>query len=331
MVSVAFIDDGISSLVPGVECFAAEETGVFPVKPYIHPSHATACYRIFCGHARSPFRPISIKTMDDQTGTGKPKALLQALKWCAKNEVGLINMSMGTRQYLDFAGIAASVKMLKDTAIVAACSNVNELTFPACLPEVIGVRHCNRAELVNAFAYIDNPYDQIDVLTNCGGTNSFAVPFITARVCDYLSQGVKPCEIRSILKADSVKDVSFVDYGFYKGIFPKWEEIKVPLLSVPSDLPPYKKTWLDNLILEFIKDGYRAVCFSDSQKTSPADFTFHLSEPGYMDILYNFTLPDLIFLQLQKIPDFVEIDMQLELHEDSNKLFTEIVEAASGG
>ena len=150
MLKVVFIDDGIDpGFVPEnipFKSYESNEAGVKESTAGCGLSHGTQCYQIFRDKVRSPYRLISIKVLDSMTGTGTKSALIAALKWCANQEIDLINMSMGTRQFLDFAPIAEAVQELSFAVIVAACSNQNELTFPACLRQVIGVRHCSRRQ-----------------------------------------------------------------------------------------------------------------------------------------------------------------------------------------
>ncbi|MCL2361466.1 MAG: S8 family serine peptidase [Defluviitaleaceae bacterium] len=170
MLKVAFIDDGInqgfiSEEIP-FENYTADETGVREASSITEISHGTMCYQIFRDQAQSSYHLISIKVLDNTTGTGNHKSLLIALKWCANQNIDIINMSMGTRQYADFSSIARAIEELSQTVIIAACSNSNNLTFPACLPNVIGVRHSNHPELIDNYMYIDNPHDQIEIMIN---------------------------------------------------------------------------------------------------------------------------------------------------------------------
>ena len=251
---VAFIDDGINSefITSGIsfENYTADETGVYLSGLVNEKSHGTMCYQIFHNNVHIPYCLISIKVLDNATGLGSHKALLSALNWCASQDISVINMSMGTRQYTDFAPIAASVSRISKSIIVAACSNENELTFPACLPHVIGVRHSNHEKLEGNFAYLHNPYDQIDVVTcvkdepicfgnnhieKMSGANSFATPLITARICNYIGQGYSTLDaIRKQLECDSIKDTTFASHKFYKNLICKWESIAIPYVPAES-------------------------------------------------------------------------------------------------
>jgi hypothetical protein len=147
--------------------------------------------------------------------------MVAALHWCSKNDVDLINMSMGTKQYSDFAAVVEAVTSLSHIPIVAACSNSNTLTFPACLPTVIGVRYCEHKLTQDSYIYQTDPYDQVEVLVcsvdNTIQSNSMATPIVTARVCEYILNGdTEPDVIKQRLKLDSIKNYSFADYSYYK-------------------------------------------------------------------------------------------------------------------
>ena len=347
MIKVAFIDDGINpEFIPShipFDNYTADETGVHLSKPVDNVSHGTMCCQIFNNNTNTPYHLTSIQVLDNTTGTGSHKALVTALNWCATQDFDLINMSMGTRQYLDFAPIAAAVGSITKSIIVAACSNNNELTFPACLPSVIGVRHCNQEELIGNFAYLHNPYDQIEVATcvrdepvslgenhieKMSGANSFATPLITARVCDYIGRGYKTmAAVRKQLEQDSIKNTSFITYEFYKNRTLNWEECAVPIVAIP-DTAPEANHKLQALLDVFIQDGYRAIALSDTTETNATNFIYNLNRhgqgkvslPELIELYYNFTLPDILFLQMPMgnfamLPANMQADVVVKLPE----------------
>ena len=319
---VVFIDDCISpEFVPKelpYESYEARDTGIAACVVTGKYNHASLCYTIFRDNVHTPYHLTSIKVLDNKTGTGNSGALLAALSWCGDNDVDLINMSMGTRQYEDFAPICKAIERLSDVAIVSACSNKNELTFPACLPSVIGVRHCDCMPPDGSFIYLDNPFDNIDILTyandltiHVGGNiytsfyrgSSFAVPLISARVCTYLSHGNGSCDVRQFLKNSSLKDTSFVSYEFYKNLHRKWSSVDVPLVALFSDSFD-NASKLKPLFELFALEGYRAVLLSDKHETNIVEFTFHLGLNNeialrkQIELIYNFAQPDIIFLDM---------------------------------
>lgn len=302
--TVAFIDDGInpntvSKDIP-YQSYVANESGVYENIPDDINSHGTLCYQIFRDAVKPPYRLISIKALDNATGTGSHKALFAALEWCISQDIDLINMSMGTRQYTDFEPIAKRVERLTKPIIVAACCNQNELTFPACLPQVIGVRHCGNEALRGKLSYLSNPYDQIEVMTHASvPANSCAAPVVSAYIYHYLSQGIRGIkEIRQNLAADSVRGTSFADYEFYKGLLHTWEDVNIPVVLLTEKMK--------EVISLFIADGYRALGLSLYNKTQVRDMVFNLrwngagkpSLPQLIRLYHNFALPDILFLHM---------------------------------
>jgi len=309
-VKLAIIDDGISSKhIPKNQCceyFIAEDGQVNQCAPEPDISHGTACYLAFRRHTKAPHHLISIKVLNEETGTGAINNLITALQWCEQQNIDVIHMSIGTSRYQDFALVAKAVKTLNNTIIVAACNNNNTLTYSACLPSVIGVRHCCIEWLDGKFAYNLAPYDQIELMTQVKNeSNSAAAPVITAYVCSYIADGLVGIDtVRQKLKEDAVKNPLFINYDFYKNILKEWEDIQVPIVTVPEDtLGGIDK--VKSIITLFMKDGYRAVCFSLQENTNIEDYIFNLSWPqeqisiqALVELLYNFTLPDIIFLHV---------------------------------
>jgi len=342
---IVFIDDGINpEFIPqgiAFESYIADANGVHAGTAISDVSHGTMCFQIFNNHVCTPYSLVSIKVLDNQTGTGNHKALLAALKWCEGQNISIINMSMGTRQYTDFAAIATAISNLQNSIIVAACSNENTLTFPACLPQVIGVRHTSNELLAGRFVYLDKQYDQINVATcvkdepidfgsgyfeKMSGANSFATPIITARICNYLGQGFTTLEdVKKQLELDSVKDVIFTTYKFHKSHIREWENCSVPVVAV-LDSAHEANHKLEILLDAFIQDGYRAIALSDAQHTNAAKFVYNLSWPGtgeataveLIELYYNFALPDILFLQIDiqattNMPKNLQADVLLKL------------------
>jgi len=339
---LAIIDDGLHlSCIPknqSVEFFTADRDiirqGGVSDDDF---SHGTICYNVFRSFVKVPYHLISIKVLNSETGTGTKNSLLSALQWCSHQNIDLIHMSMGTRQYLDFAPIIDAVKILTETIIVAACNNYNTITFPACLPNVIGVRHCNVKKLKGKFVYVDAPYDQIELMTYTENvSNSIAAPVISAQVCGYLAHGYTDLEIiRQKLKEDSIQDTSFLSYDFYKNLLIEWETVQVPVIVLPEDTPETIAK-LRTLISTFVQDGYRAVALSSTQETNILDYIFHLGWKGkpialsnIIELYYNFTLPDILFLHIPlrdalDLPKNMQPDIIIGHHDSLNTLYLNI-------
>jgi len=333
MLTVAFIDDGINPLflsegVMLVNYFVDENGVKIDESPVTEITHGTICYKVFKDNADFPYRLISLRVLDHSTGTGNQKALAMALNWCANQDIDLINMSVGTRQQSDFNIISQTVNQLQNVVIVAACSNQNELTFPACLPGVIGVRHCDNKALQGKFIYLQAPYDQIDVLTymasevisisknhviGYGKSNSVATPFVSSIVGRYLSQGFSSLvDIRKKLKQDSALDVyNFYNthelWNLYTSFFNRLKKLAVPVIAL-TDNTNYANQKLNELVKACVLKGYRAIALSETQNTNVENYIYSLNQPmmnicDFIELYYNFTLPDMLFLQMNSIDD----------------------------
>jgi len=213
-------------------------------------------------------------------------------------------MSIGTRQLADFMPLAEAITRLSSTIVVAACSNQNEITAPACFPNVIGVRHIENKKLQGTLAYVRNPYDGIETMTYvANGSNSHAAPMISAYVCDYLSQGVNGLEaIKQKLRESALYVDDFADYEFYRNLFLNWENANIPIVAILGETS--KNTYIiESLLSNFNNEGYRAVCLSRYISNSTRKLIFNLSwtRAEYLSIkeliglYYNFTLPDILF------------------------------------
>ena len=343
LIKIVFIDDGINECyVPEnqeFESYIVYENSVKPEKISTnHFGHANLCFRVFHDHVRAPYHLISIKILDAPNGKGNIFALIAALNWCADKEIDIIHMSVGTQQYQDFPIVNDAVSRLarcSNTIIIAACNNANTLTLPACLANVIGVRHCSNQDLRNTFAYNSSAYDQIEVITCVDdlhvshggneiikhGTNSIAVPYIAAHICNYIVQGSRNInEIRTALKHNATMKSSFFSRTFYRSII-KREELDIPIIALTdyslSSIMKFKK-----IIKDFIQRDYRAIGLSPIHETCVSDLIFNIptkkSKLDYnlMEMYYNFTLPDIIFLQadfelIQALPNHLQPDIIL--------------------
>jgi len=319
--TVAFIDDGIhKTIVPqcvSYNSLVMDEGVVYENQSIGHLAHGAECYRVFQDFVNVPYRLISLKVMDHESQTGNCINLAKALEWCNISGVDLINLSIGTRQCSDLNLLYRVAARLaeKNVIIVAACSNNNTLTYPACFPMVIGVRYHTDLELGSSIVYIDEPYDQIETMAfSTSLSNSFAAPVISAKVCEYISAGCNGLDaIRGKLRHDAMKYGSKnqkFSQGFYRELLTEWRNINVPVVAFPmksSSKTSFSTEKPNCRLMSFFADeGYHAVCFSETQFTDIRRNIFSLSlfrdtEVNLYDrteLLYNFVQPDIIFLDI---------------------------------
>ncbi|MDF2989340.1 MAG: peptidase and in kexin sedolisin, partial [Eubacterium sp.] len=196
---IAIIDDGINDKFYGTgelkfNIQITSEGKICERAGYdtLMPSHGTTCAAIIKSYTPDVFLS-SVKILDQSTHTGKKSQLIAALKWCMQNGIKLVNLSLGTVDFRDFADIERAAGFFAEHGgiIIAACNNRNIFTCPAALEKVIGVR-CDISKTLKEREFIYNPAppDGIEI-TACGShqlikyngkrkitsnSNSFATP-----------------------------------------------------------------------------------------------------------------------------------------------------------
>ncbi|RCX12213.1 subtilase family protein [Anaerobacterium chartisolvens] len=153
--------------------------------------HGTTCALIIEKYL-SDFSISSVRILSEN-GSGLIEALYQALEWCLKNEIKVVNLSLGTKHFKDKALVRSLINRCANQGmcIIAATANSGYITYPASFSNVIGVamegnEHCE---------FIGNEHIGIDVaapsgheLNICGRkiisrqSNSYAAPYVTALI-----------------------------------------------------------------------------------------------------------------------------------------------------
>ena len=206
---IAFIDDGINTSIfsipiPVSNIMLADNRTVEYKESSINPcSHGTLCAAIFCKYANlKNVELLCLKVLNSEL-RGKAVSLIEALEWCINNNVNIVNCSLGTTSKSDFSALEAFFNKIKNQKIiiVAAKSNKNIYTYPACNNNVIGVK--------SNYIYKDGniklkwyPFDDVEVETSGVHTlvlkdngsfktinaNSFSTPVVTARIADIIDK-----------------------------------------------------------------------------------------------------------------------------------------------
>jgi subtilisin family serine protease len=149
MVKIAIIDSGLNiKSVPG------NQLNVSGLTIYKKPSgdiefkhgdyndtigHGTMCLRIIHAYIENAVYFI-VKIFDTKLRTNQ-KVLVAAINYCIKQQVDVINLSLGiraehaSRSLVKICELAHRRKII----IIAADHNEGKVCFPACLPSVIGV------------------------------------------------------------------------------------------------------------------------------------------------------------------------------------------------
>lgn len=142
-IRVAIIDDGINTssydiidiktniqIMENGEIIELNGTDIPP------DSHGTICTAIFMKYFhKKDIDIIGIKVLDNNSEKGSVQQFIHAIKWCVENNVNLINCSLGTTNNSDFPIVRETVNYAVENgiAIVAALSNTDLYTLPACL------------------------------------------------------------------------------------------------------------------------------------------------------------------------------------------------------
>jgi hypothetical protein len=231
---------------------------------------------------------VSISVLDMEKRNNLRK-LSGAIQWSIDNKVNLISLSIGLKQFVSADRIIEVSKKAEknNTIIVAAGANDGIVTYPACLPSVIGVKTADSASEEETF-YI-SPADGIDVREYVpelnvlkklerdfgyylSSANSIIAPVVAAQIAEIILREEKIADIKLIKKLLAEKKKLKVisdSYGcFLSRTLPETkdiEEMQIPIIAVEYD--PLNKKNIEKLsrVLQrkFIKNEYNCVCISD--------------------------------------------------------------------
>lgn len=101
-------------------------------------SHSTICFLIFQEYVSVQVEYSNICILD-QTERASIDHMIKALIWCEKNNVDLINLSLGSVKRADGLALRKIVNRLAAKGVIFVCSadNDNYITYPACFSNVI--------------------------------------------------------------------------------------------------------------------------------------------------------------------------------------------------
>ncbi|GAA4272632.1 S8 family serine peptidase [Aquimarina gracilis] len=203
MLKVGIIDSGIDfsifnakdKVARSIRMFKAQDNVVVhsveeDVNDYL--GHGTVCADIIASYDKN-IEIYNAKIFDEHPKSDED-VLVEAIRWCLKNDVDLINVSLGIEsQYMgDKLQQACSEAYDKGVILVAASSNHNKVSFPAYYPKVIGVGDLG-FENANRFVFVPN--SPIQILINGDykflGENyvgsSFSAPKVSGMIAQFLN------------------------------------------------------------------------------------------------------------------------------------------------
>lgn len=164
-------------------------------KDYQNFQHGTNCALIlekYCADCCL----ISIKILDEN-GRGTIKSIYPALEWCYKNQIRLINLSLGTVDFRDCEKLKTLINeyAVKGMIIIAATANSGFVSYPASFTNIIGVATIG-SPLRYSKDYMQMGIDAIvqseHSLNICGKeiktslSNSYATPYMCALIANKL-------------------------------------------------------------------------------------------------------------------------------------------------
>lgn len=192
-------------------------------------THGGICFLEFANRLKKyNVELYSINAIPSSERRGDVSNLICALQWCIRNDVSLINISIGTTNYFDFALLEPLLKKLyqQKKIVIAAHSNNYVFSYPANSPYVIGARFDNSNSLKdNSYYLVDNEItneeviyskDEITYIKQYVNTedecNSFSVPILSAKIYSLLGQkNISRRKILSYLRKDSVDHLEMWD------------------------------------------------------------------------------------------------------------------------
>ncbi len=311
----AIIDDGAADLIyDTVNCISIYD-GLQIYEGEIfsnNRSHASTCMQIikkYTNISDIDWYNINIFSSEEY---GKISSFLKALDFCREKGIKLIHLSLGTRNFSYFERIKYEIELLlnNDVIIVAALSNEEEYTVPACLDGVIGVRFSTDLK-DDRYIYLKNDLKGINFLA-CGShnlcmdgiaelcklSNSFAAPVITAKVIDALRENVSldSYGIMERLKKTSEQCLECTLRMNSDGS--SEDQLNVPVVLIKSSDIEKQKKLVEKINSLFIKEGYNSIYFhGDEAKING------LPSQGLLNFLLfaeNFYNCDIIILGFKK-------------------------------
>ena len=182
--------------------------------------HGTACAGII--RRKAPEAEIYSVRIFDESLVVHAQSLVAAIRWATEGGMDVINMSLGTTEFLDEIEGVCQEAVRRRVILVAAGHNEGLKSFPAAIPDVIGVTggkgfgryEYSYREGNECIARGDEQrlcwLNQKEVMM--GGT-SFAAPHITGMVAliREAHPGATVDTVRGILEANAVDEVSEVE------------------------------------------------------------------------------------------------------------------------
>lgn len=275
----AIVDDGAAAnIFDTANCIAIDESGIYKTEEFNDEySHGSYCMHIIKKYSDiSDIEWFNINIFCSEE-CGTISSFLKALEFCLKNEIKLIHLSLGTRDFRYFTDIKQAIELLLNngTIIVASLSNEDEYTVPACLNGVIGVKWSEEFKN-NRYGFIENNPEGIEFCASgshilningrkerCKMSSSFATSVITAEVIKIIKENndVKTDEVVEKLRVAAEK-------SYISGVcrINGEDKLNVPVILVKNNNKSEEIRIVNGLKDMFISCEYNAVCSCETDK-----------------------------------------------------------------
>ncbi len=217
-VRVAIIDSGIDSTHEKIGAVHEVCLDSVPRQAAVGAGHGTACAGIILQIA--PTATLYDVRLFDESLTADPPFLLAAIRWAIEQRMDVVNLSLGTTDVAFRDGLADVCRQAREAGVilVAAEHNDGRESYPAVLPDVIGVAG---GKVRGRYGYYYRPGHEIECVARgdaqrvcwsdppylmMSGT-SFAAPHVTGVVAmiRQAHPGAPLEQVRDLLQANALE------------------------------------------------------------------------------------------------------------------------------
>jgi hypothetical protein len=323
--NVAIIDDGIDEVVlnaynGSVSNYISQDGKISPTKQHKEPTHGGMCAGIFY-ETTGRLPDVSICLPRDDVGRCNVNDLALALDWCASNNIDLVNLSMGTTRFFDSYILHNAMEHITNsgTILIAGANNNGLLTYPAVFDSSIGVC-CNYELKTNEIAYIDNPFDGINIATppvslkrrNLTGTNSFSTAYISSIIYNEFGFDLTIEKIHRFFYQKSIKVNDEWKDRYIKQKISRTLEYESIIIAIIAQSPKQTTEFITELQKHIIDDEYTCAILSENMHNSPADYIFSfksspMSSSDTLDYITKSCRPNVILTDSDELTDYADL------------------------
>lgn len=329
MNKIAFIDSISSIIYNNVTYLKQDKNGNFIsyYPPKCEKTHADCCLAIFLNTMVNAHNIFSLGICSNNY-KAQINDLENALEWCLKNSIDVINISMGMTYMPQNDNVYEIIeKLISDNVIiVAACSNDNKYSFPSSLTNIIGVRGDLKRQLEEgAWCYARNDWINIDIMVHIpekladsafsATCNSYACAYMSAIISDLYDRKImNQSKLRKILLESSINFTVNPLLNFRRIETNK----SVVLLLVEID------KFVENKIIDFfLKNNYNCLLLESYDENCYwiNEQVFNMPMDDYaIDVLYTMYEPDICIISINYNAYKLKFKWDLAIRKNYNKL-----------